>query len=77
MAAARARVRWCLTWRCHGPTPLRRQLPHVSWWSLLYAARLLRKLPVLLWRAARCAVLSMLCGRVVMALCGFNKVCLG
>ena len=74
--AAHAGARWCLTRRCHGPPRMRRRLRRVSWSFLLCAALLLCQLPVLLWWEVRCAVLSMLCGRVMMALGGFSKVLL-
>ena len=76
MAAAHARARWCLTWRCCSPPRMRWRLRHVSWSSLLCAALLLCQLPVLLWWHVRCAMLSMLGGRVMMALCGLGKVLL-
>ena len=76
VAAAHAGARWCLTWHCRGPPRMRWRLRHVSWHSLLCAALLLCQLPVLLWWHVRCAMPSMLCGRVMMALGGFGKVLL-
>ena len=77
VVAAHAGARWCLAWRCHGPSRMRRRLRRVSWSSLLCAALLLCQLPLLLWWHMPCAVLSMLRGRVMVALCGFSKVLLG
>ena len=76
MAATHIGVRRCLTWHYCGPTRVRSWLRRVSWRSLLCAALLLRQLPVLLWWHVRCAMLSMLCGRVMVALCGLCKVLL-